>query len=256
MSDFQFRTRGQKSPQGKQRVYFTCHPDDFALFFEDIQKEILDRQDCAVFYLEPGTQPEDVEDYELRLREMQLFVVPVTTNLLTKENRAMDVDVPFAFEHHIPVLPLMQEGGLDDVFNKKFGDLQYLYKYDADPTAIPYEEKLTKYLESVIVGDELAKKVRAAFDAYIFLSYRKKDRKYANEVMRRIHEVDFCRDVAIWYDEFLVPGEDFNDAIRAAVEGCDVFAMTVTPNLLEAGNYVGEEEYPAAKRLGKPVAPF
>lgn len=161
MSDFQFRTRGQQSPQGKQRVYFTSHPDDFALFFEEIQKEILDRQDCAVFYLEPGTQPEDVEDYDLRLREMQLFVVPVTTKLLTKENRAMDVDVPFAFEHHIPVLPLMQESGLDDVFNKKFGDLQYLYKYDADPTAIPYEEKLTKYLESVIVGDEQAKKVRA-----------------------------------------------------------------------------------------------
>ena len=122
-----------------------------------------------------------MEDYKLRLREMQLFVVPVTTKLLTKENRAMDVDVPFASENHIPVLPLMQEGGLDDMFNKKFGDLQYLDKHNTDPTAIPYDEKLTKYLESVIVGDELSKKVRAAFDAYIFLSYRKKDRKYAQE---------------------------------------------------------------------------
>ena len=177
MADFQFRTRGQQSPQGKQRVYFTCHPDDFEKYFEEIQKEILDRQDCAVFYLEPNTQPKDVEDYELRLREMQLFVVPVTTKLLTKANRAMDVEVPFAFENYIPVLPLMQERGLDDVFNAKFGDLQYLNKHNTDPTAIPYKEKLTKYLESVIVGDELAKKVRAAFDAYIFLSYRKKDRK-------------------------------------------------------------------------------
>ena len=109
MADFQFRTRGQQSPQGKQRVYFTCHTDDFEKYFEEIQKEILDRQDCAVFYLEPNTQPEDVEDYELRLREMQLFVVPVTTKLLTKANRAMDIEVPFAFENHIPVLPLMQE---------------------------------------------------------------------------------------------------------------------------------------------------
>ena len=141
MSDYQFRTRGQQSPQGKQRVYFTCHPDDFENFFEEIQKEILDRH-------------EDVEDYELRLREMQLFVVPVTTKLLTKANRAMDVEVPFAFEHHIPILPLMQESGLDDVFNAKFGDLQYLDKHNTDPTAIPFEEKLTKYLESVIVGDE------------------------------------------------------------------------------------------------------
>ena len=255
MSDFQFRTRGQQSPQGKQRVYFTCHPDDFALFFEDIQKEILDRQDCAVFYLEPGTQPEDVEDYELRLREMQLFVVPVTTNLLTKENRAMDVDVPFAFEHHIPVLPLMQEGGLDDVFNKKFGDLQYLYKYDADPTAIPYEEKLTKYLESVIVGDELAKKVRAAFDAYIFLSYRKKDRKYAQELMKLIHSNPLCRDIAIWYDEFLTPGENFNEAIRAALEKSELFALAVTPNLINEINYILTTEYPMACEMGKKILP-
>ena len=88
--------------------------------------------------METDTQPEDVEDYELRLREMQLFVVPVTTKLLTKANRAMDVEVPFAFENHIPVLPLMQESGLDDVFIKEFGDLQYLDKYNTDPTAIPY----------------------------------------------------------------------------------------------------------------------
>lgn len=118
---------------------------------------------------------------------MQLFVVPVTTKLLTKENRAMDVEVPFAFENHIPVLPLMQESGLDDVYNKIFGDLQYLNKRDLDPTVIQYDEKLTKYLESVIVGDELAKKIRAAFGAYIFLSYRKKDRKYAQELMSLIH---------------------------------------------------------------------
>lgn len=133
MADFQYKTRGQQSPQGKQRVYFTCHPDDFEKFIEEIQKEILDRQDCAVFYLEPGTQPEDIEDYELRLREMQLFVVPVTTKLLINENRAMNVEVPVAFKNHIPVLPLMQESGLDNVFNAKFGDLQYLYKYDPDP---------------------------------------------------------------------------------------------------------------------------
>ena len=255
MADFQFRTRGQQSPQGKQRVYFTCHPDDFEKYFEEIIKEILERQDCAVFFLEPNTQPKDVEDYELRLREMQLFVVPVTTKLLTKANRAMDVEVPFAFENHIPVLPLMQESELDDVFNAKFGDLQYLDKYNTDPTAIPYEEKLTKYLESVIVGDELAKKVRAAFDAYIFLSYRKKDRKYAQELMKLIHSNPLCRDIAIWYDEFLTPGENFNEAIRAALEKSELFALAVTPNLINEINYILTTEYPMACEMGKKILP-
>lgn len=53
MVNFQYKTSGQQKPQGKQRVYFTCHPDDFEIYFEDIQKEILDQQDCAVFFLEP-----------------------------------------------------------------------------------------------------------------------------------------------------------------------------------------------------------
>ena len=220
-----------------------------------ISCQIFNSEDCAVFYLETDTQPEDVEDYEMRLCEMQLFVMPVTTKLLTKANRAMDVEVPFAFENHIPVLPLMQESGLDDVFNAKFGDLQYLDKHNTDPTAIPFEEKLTKYLESVIVGDELAKKVRAAFDAYIFLSYRKKDRKYAQELMKLIHSNPLCRDIAIWYDEFLTPGENFNEAIRAALEKSELFALAVTPNLINEINYILTTEYPMACGMGKKILP-
>lgn len=47
-----------------------------------------------------------------------------------------------------------------------------------DDTVIKFEDKLIMYLGSVLIGDEMADRVRAAFDAYVFLSYRKKDRKY------------------------------------------------------------------------------
>ena len=49
-----------------------------------------------------------------------------------------------------------------------------------------------------------AEGTRHAFDAYIFLSYRKKDRRYANELMRLIHNNPECRDIAIWFDEFFL----------------------------------------------------
>ena len=253
MKDFRYVTRGESSPQGKPRVYFTAHPDDYERNFEPIVKEILDRHNCAVFRLGGNTLPDEVEDFELRVGGMQLFVVPVTTKLLTAPSRAMDIDVPFAIAHHIPVLPLMQETGLDELFVQRFGDLQYLNKYDADPTAISYDEKLTRYLEAVIVGDESAKQVRAAFNAYIFLSYRKKDRKYAQELMRLIHAHPLCRDVAIWYDEFLTPGEDFNDEIRAALEKSELFALAVTPNLISESNYILTIEYPLAREMGKDI---
>ena len=37
----------------------------FEIYFEDIQKEILDQQDCADFFLGPYTISEDIDDYEL-----------------------------------------------------------------------------------------------------------------------------------------------------------------------------------------------
>ena len=186
---------------------------------------------------------------------MQLFVVPVTMRLLTQPSRAMDTDIPFALEHHIPILPLMQEKDLDKQFGVKFGDLQYLDKHTVDATAISFDEKLTKFLQGVIVGDEIAQKVRAAFDAYIFLSYRKKDRADAQQLMRLIHDNALCRDIAIWYDEFLTPGENFIDAIRDALKKSDLFALAVTPNLVNEENYVRTTEYPMARDLGKEILP-
>ena len=106
-------------------------------------------------------------------------------------------------------------GNIDEFYSKpdKFGELQYLDPYAHDATAISYEEKLKKFLESVLISNEMAERIRKAFDAYIFLSYRKKDRKYANQLMRLIHSNPECRDIAIWFDEFLTPGESFKDSI-------------------------------------------
>lgn len=246
-------TKGNRSPQGLPRVYFCCHPAEQGRFLEPVAKSILDRQSCAVFYPE---DPEGVRDEEFwsDLKQIQLFVMPVTTRLLTTDNPAME-EFRFAIQNHIPVLPLMQEPGLDTLFNEKCGDLQFLDPNAKDETAISYEEKLTKYLQSVLIGDEMAQRIRDAFDAYVFLSYRKKDRRYAQELMRLIHRNDFCRDIAIWYDEFLVPGENFNDAIREALRKSDLFVLTVTPNLVNEENYVMTTEYPMAQSEGKPVLP-
>ncbi len=251
-----YKTNGMASPQGKPRVYFCCHPEDFRYFFDAISDELLQYQkNCAVWYpVDPAfdrSDPEHLADLE----QMQLFVMPVTTRLLSTENPALDIEFAFAMEHHIPVLPLMQEQGLEELFNRQCGDLQFLDKHAQDDTAIRYEDKLEKFLSSVLIGDELAEKIRAAFDAYVFLSYRKKDRRYAQELMRLIHQNDFCRDIAIWYDEFLTPGENFNESIRAALEKSGLFVLAVTPNLVNEQNYIMTTEYPMAQECGKPILP-
>ena len=230
---------------GLQRVYFCAHPDDLQLYLKPISKEVLSIVNCGVWY--------DLQSEQLD--RINLFIVPITTKLLTENSKA-DSDLEYAFKNHIPILPLMQESNLEgELYEKKFGKLQFLDKKKDDGTGISYNEKLQRYLNSVLVSDETADKVRAAFDAYIFLSYRKKDREYADKLMRLIHQNDFCRDIAIWYDENLIPGEAFDSAIESAMKKSKLFAMAVTPNLVNEENYVHSVEYPEAKKRGMKIIP-
>lgn len=250
-----FRTRGKDiSPQGKPRVYFCCHPEDLAIYFDSVSQEILNFENCAIFYDEQPNGMGDMAEWESRLSDMQLFVMPVTSKLLSGSNKGLD-DYQIAIKNHIPVLPLMQEDGLDQLFNNVCGNLQYLNKHQKDETAISYQEKLKNFLDGVLVGDETASKIRGAFRSYIFLSYRKKDRIHAQRLMRLIHKCEFCQDVAIWYDEYLVPGEDFNNAIGDALNKSQLFLLSVTPNLVCEPNYVQAVEYPMALQCGKAILP-
>lgn len=247
------RTKGNAIPKGKPRVYFTCHPEDFDRYFDRICEDIFKTHDCAVFYTEDMTSVIEEQNKATDLESNNLFLIPVTIRLLSQPNRAMDIDIPFAFKKHIPVLPFMMEPGIDEFYAKKFGELQYLNPYSMDLAEISYEEKLKKYLESVLISDRMEARIRQAFDCYIFLSYRKKDRHYANELMSLIHSHPKCRDIAIWFDEFLVPGESYKANIKKALQNSKLFTLLVTPNLLEEPdgkpNYVMGEEYPAARDL-------
>lgn len=261
MANILFRTRGNANPKGKPRVYFTCHPADFEKYFDKVCEDIFKTHDCAIYYTEDMTASIAAEDLATDLGSNNLFVIPVTFKLLTQPNRAMDEDFPYAQQEHLPVLPFMMEPGMDMIYSRpdKFGKLQYLNPCSTDTTEISYEKKLGKFLESVLISDEMAQRVRAAFDAYIFLSYRKKDRRYANELMRMIHRNPECRDIAIWYDEFLTPGESFQDSIEKILHSSKLFTLLVTPNLLEEPdgkpNFVMAQEYPAAREAGIHILP-
>ena len=142
----------------------------------------------------PNRTPAD-EEVEDILKEMQLVVFAVSSKFIHEKNRAKDTELPLALKNHIPVLPIMLENGLGYEFSNNCAKIQVVPKYGTDPTAIPYDEVLQTFLDSVLVGDQLAEQVRDAFDAYVFLSYRKKDRKHAQRLMRLIHENKQFRDI-------------------------------------------------------------
>ena len=257
MAEFKVRTNGNSDPHDKPRVYFTCHPDDFDRYFDKICEDVFRTHDPAIYYTEDMSEALDENNINVDLKRMNLFLVPITFRLMNEPNRAMAVDIAYAKEKNIPILPFMMESGIDEIYSlpKNFGERQYLSPFSSDKTGISYENKLENYLKSILISDEMAKRVRAAFDAYIFLSYRKKDRRYADELMRIIHNIPGCRDIAIWYDEFLTPGESFIKNIEKAMSDSRLFALLVTPNLLESGNFVMTEEYPMAKKAEMDILP-
>ena len=247
---FSFKTKGNTTPKDKPRVYFSCHPEDFDRFFERICSDIFKTHDCTVFYTEDMSKEIIHENNLLDLERMNLFVIPVSFHLLSQPNRTIEFDLKFADEKCIPVLPIMMEPNIDGLYQKVFGDKLYLNPFSKDTSEILYEEKLDKYLNSVLINDELTARIHDAFDLYIFLSYRKKDRKYANDLMRLIHNNSKFRNIAIWFDEFLTPGESFKDNIEKMLKKSELFALLVTPNLLETPegkpNFIMAEEYPKA----------
>ena len=249
---FEVKKYGEGIFTDKTKIYFCAHPDDLC-FFEEISDDILDALDCSVFY--DLYDEKDLVEREFDLLQMQLFVVPVTEKLLSSPSKAVDFDLKLARAKHIPVLPIMCDKGLSALFSDKFGSFQYLDRNSEDKTEIDYKSKLRAFLSDLVVSEEGFMSVLSVFRAMIFLSYRKKDRLKAQELIKRIHEIDEMYDVGIWYDEFLKAGEDFNEQIDMFLQGSDLFVLAVTPSLLEKGNYVERVEYPQAKEYDKKILP-
>lgn len=249
-------TKDAVSANQRSKIYFCAHTEDMGLL-QSIADDILFHQPgTSIWYYDDPICDRKDRRHENELVQMQVFVIPVTSKFLQEPNAGLD-DFRFAIHNGIPVLPLMQEENLEVLFNQVCGSYQFLDKRKNDPTTIPYELKIDRFLKAHLVDDHLVDKLRSAFCAYIFVSYRQKDRASAQELMRRIHENEQLRDVAIWYDEFLTAGENFEDVIRKTIDDSNLVAFTVTPCLLEEGNYIQREdgEFDYAKSKEKPLMP-
>ncbi len=252
MSKMKWYTRADSDPFGKQKLFFLCHPDSVALCREKMIQDILSLQNCVIYCYEQSEMFSENE-LQLNISQMQIVVIAITERFLRETDRFSVAVMALASEMHIPVLPVLFEPHLDRLFESTFGDLQYIDAVTVDETGIPYQERLAGYFDRLLFGTELIDRVKKNFHGSIFLSYRKKDRIYAHKLMKTIHAYPFMRNIAIWYDEWLIPGEGFNHAIEEAIEECSLFCLAVTDHLAEPGNYVMRIEYPMACTKGKDI---
>lgn len=232
------------------KVYFVCHPDDFDACYKRISADVFECSEhkCVIYKKKRMDMPIP-EDQKEFIDDMSLLIVPVTRKLLSD----MDVAFPlFEIEHAIGcgvlVLPFLMEREAMELYNNSvFGKRQWVSPDFLESDALSYKEKLQKFCREHFLDDKTAEDIKREFSTRIFLSYRKKDRKYAKSLMKQIHDQDGLDDVAIWYDEYLPLAKDFEISIEKEMDNSDAIAFLVTDNLTEEGNYVKNVEYRLAK---------
>ena len=243
------------------KVYFCATKKDFENWFDCLSYDIWECKKTITFWYKDFSMKNIQKENDSKmfvddLLQMQLFVIPVTYDFLYTINEARLVEFQIAFENHIPVLPILMEPGLDSEFNRICMNVQAIDRCRTDSMVESYKKKLKKSIKNILLEDTYLESVLNAFEGSIFFSYRKKDRELALQVMKKIQENDFCRDIAIWYDEFLIPGENFKQIIADEINKCLLVVVLVTENLLEENNFVMSVEYPLAVKMKKVILPI
>ena len=88
----------------------------------------------------------------------------------------------------------------------------------------------------------------------VFISYKKTDNRYRIRD-RIVSYVLSAFDCAVWFDDSLTPGIDYDEEISQAIKASDVVVLLLTENILES-DYVWNIEIKQALSEGKGIIPI
>lgn len=153
MEFLKYRTR-ENDLGDRLKVYFACHPDDFNQTFDKICEDIFKTHDCCICYVEDGSAEALREKPDEFLTDMNLFVIPVTSRLLSEKDPAVDVALSYARRERKPVLPILMEEDVAEVYSQdeRFRDLHYIDSCVQDASGLGYEDRLYWHLNIFLDG--------------------------------------------------------------------------------------------------------
>ena len=257
MLRFRYITKAKTSPRGKDAILIHAMPKDTALA-EQIADAILEENDGIRYACWLAEEPEKVfsEYTEPEMTRLHIYLPLITEHYLEAAEWYPDFRMEEVSAQGLFVLPAILSPSLIPAYTKRFGNIHVTMCGTSN-----IGDDIRKQLHRLLIDPQMKERItRSAFRRRLFLSYRKKDKNEALKILKAIHDTKEGAAAETWYDDFLIPGRDFNEEISKAMAGSEAVVLSVTPNLMEIhpdgeANYVRAHEYPDAVRTGKPVIP-
>ena len=224
----------------KKKVFISAHPADRYGVIEQICATVESTGSHTPIYNDvpsdagPSLPP-----------EVDVIVILATVKYFTWSNSGYVSEYFPSVLRGIRVIPILLEGGQNtvDLVNMRLGKIQYI---DASESLEFALDALRAHLtaEERVVDRSLPS---------VFISYRRGDRETLHEIVRTVEESEEGRQVNLWYDEVIAPGENYSKSIMRELCDCDLFILLVTPRVLEPKNYVHRVEFQEARKRGKRI---
>jgi tetratricopeptide (TPR) repeat protein len=201
-----------------------------------------------------GNSDTTIDEEQLRneILETHLLVIFVTSDMLQSVTlEELPVEYSIAKELNIPILPILKDDGLFNIYNEKLEPSHCIAKSDSE-----YRVKLKAQMDMLLASEEIIALIKEkAFTMTVFASYRKEEISEVRRFMKAFHDLEGFEQISVLYDNFLTAGRDFHKDIKELIKKSDALVLVVTPALATEGNYVQRLEYPFAQEIGKLVVP-
>ncbi len=224
----------------KKRIFISAHPADRYEWLDTVVEAIEATEACTAIY-----NPVPSDKGPSLPSGVDAVVVLASVKYFTWINSGYISEFFAAVRDGIRVIPILIEGNQNtvDLVNMRLGKIQFI-------DATENRELAMSALCAHLVARERA--VDRSLPS-VFISYRKADRKHLHEIVESIKGYEAFDKINLWYDEVIVPGENYSKSILRELDECDLFILVVTPKILEPSNYVRKVEYKRAVDAGKRI---
>lgn len=183
---------------------------------------------------------------------MDIIVLVVTNKFLMNSttNVGLNIDFKIAKENKLIVLPILIESNLQNDFNSYVAHYHFIDKNNST-----YNQQLKEFFDKNFNVYIRLIETKNPYKGKVFISYRKKDKIQLIKLLDFISNLNYFDSLEIWYDEYLIPGEKYNEIIDESIKNCDFVLFLITENCLEKNNYIETIEYPKAVEYEKKIIP-